>query len=232
MVEDRRTTLGPIAHVYQKRKSRRWLNEIDRRAAQIVAKIQASHGFAEIKPGVSPHWAAALTLPGKERIAAEEMQGRGFGVYVPESEAVEIRKGRVVTRRGLLLPGYVLFWGWSLDTQIDRVRACEGIRDVVIRNGHVFVIPDRMVNDLRIAENKERPIAELAKKKRKRGSRRTKLDEDPHQDEIVGTHAYSPMVEEQRKEALRQHDVGAAVKAFHKAIGMEPLEPDPNQCKG
>lgn len=226
MVEDRRTTLGPIAHVYQKRKSRRWLDEIDRRAAQIIAKIQASHGFAEIKPGRSPHWAAALALPGKERIAADEMRDRGFGVYVPESESTEVKKGRTLTRRLPLLPGYVLFFGWALDTQIDRVRACEGIRDVVIRDGHVFVIPDRMVNDLRIAENKERPLKELAKKKRKRGSRRTKLDEDPHQDEIVGTHAYSPIIEEQRKEAQKQHDVGAAVKAFHKAIGMEPTSHD------
>ncbi len=193
---------------------------IERRALAISASLECRQPerFAEVYEGVTPHWHAVLAMPGQERTAADDLSDRRFGVYIPESEHTEVRRGRAVDIKRLMLPGYVLVFVWSVDEHIDRIKACDGVRGLLMINGTVAIIGDRLVDRIREAENRERPLKGLvAPPKRKRKSRNPpQLKEGEFTaDEIVGSHSYSPFIEAMRAEADADR-----LSAFHKAIGL------------
>lgn len=214
------------------RKERELMDEVDRRAAQIVARIESTGGFASIALEQEPHWHAAVTYPQKERIAGASLADRGFGICIPEYEVVEIRRGRAIDKREMLLPGYVLFFAWNADNQLDRIRACEGVHDVLLSNGHVAVVPDEVMNLLRIVENTHRPLnipvdatEQPRKKGRQRQSRNPKLDRsDLDNYDVVAVHSFSPFVE-----AMRSYAGEDRLGAFHKALGLDPCAPSANR---
>lgn len=198
--------------------------EIERRALEIVASIEGQHRRrnAEVYAGVSPRWHVVLAGPGQERTAAKNLSERAFGVYLPESEHVEIRRGRVVELKRLMLPGYLFVFVWDIDAHIDRIKACEGVRGVLIVNGQVAILSDHMINEVRKAENGERPLRVMVevvkRKKRHRRSHKAMQEVDVRENDIVAVHSYSPFIE-----ALRQESDVVRLDAFHKAMGL-PLE--------
>lgn len=174
---------------------------------------------AEVYPGVTPHWHVVTVLPGQERTAAEDLSDRCFGVYLPESEHTEVRRGRKVDLKRLMLPGYVLVFVWDMERHQGRVCACDGVRGVLMINGRAAVVPDRYVDIIRKAENRERPLRALVevvkKKKRWRQSQKTLEQRDLTDNDILSVHAYSPFVE-----AMRADSETERLSAFHKAIGL------------
>ncbi len=117
-----------------------------------------------------------------------------------------------------MLPGYVLVFTWAVDEHIDRIKACDGVRGLLMINGTVAIIGDSLVDRIREAENRERPLKGLvAPPKRHRKSRKVpQLREGEFTaDEILGCHSYSPIVE-----ALRADAEADRLEAFHRAIGL------------
>ncbi len=199
---------------------------LSRRALEISESLETRqpNRFAEVFPDVTPHWHVATVLPGRERTAADDLSDRRFGVYLPESEHREVRRGRVVDFKRLMLPGYVLVFVWDIDRHMDRIRACEGVRGMLFNDGRVAIVPDRLVDVIRRVENRERPLKGLVSaapvKKLKRCWRKARKSGDDQAVEvqdntIISVHSYSPYIE-----ALRQEADEDRLSAFHKALGL------------
>ncbi len=193
--------------------------DLSRRALAISATLDGRNARrnAEVYPGVTPHWHVVTVLPGQERTAADDLSERCFGVYLPESEHTEVRRGRVVDLRRLMLPGYVLVFVWDVDRHVNRIRACEGVRGMLLFNDRVAIVPDVLVDRIRKAENAERPLKVRIEviQRRKRQSRKSIHERYATDDDIVGVHAYSPFIE-----AMRAESEVERLSAFHKAMGL------------
>lgn len=195
--------------------------ELSARALEISARLDGRNALrnAEVYPDVTPHWHVVTVLPGQERTAAEDLSDRCFGVYLPESEHTEVRRGRKVDFKRIMLPGYVLVFVWDIERHHGRILACDGVRGLLMVNGHAAVVPDRFVNIVRRAENRERPLRTLIevvkKKKRWRQSQKTLEQRDVTDNDILSVHAYSPYTE-----ALRAENETERLSAFHRAIGL------------
>jgi transcription antitermination factor NusG len=198
---------------------------IERRALEIAAQfdVERRERNAEVFPDVTPHWHVVTVLPGKERAAADDLSERCFGIYLPESEHTEIRRGRKIELKRLMIPGYVFVFVWDVDRHIDRIRACDGVRGLLFMDGRVVIVPDMLINRIRARENAERPLKGLTTssepaKKAKRCWRKTrKVDgkAEGNGDEVIGVHSYNPFLEELRKAASQSDE---KLGAFHKAL--------------
>lgn len=195
--------------------------ELSRNALAISARLDGRNAMrnAEVYPGVTPHWHVVTVLPGQERTAADDLSERCFGVYLPESEHTEIRRGRKVDLKRLMLPGYVLVFVWCVDRHMERIRACDGVRGLLMVNGQAAIVPDRLVDRVRAAENRERPLKMRVEviKGRRRHSRTVIEERDVTDNDIVGVHSYSSMIE-----ALRAENEADRLSAFHKAMMLAP----------
>jgi hypothetical protein len=89
---------------------------------------------------------------------------------------------------------------------------------VLMSGDRPAVVADRFIDDMRAAENAERPlkmtVEMVIKKKRKRQSRITEVDVTDNA--IVGVHSYSPFME-----AMRAGEDAVRISAFRKAMGFE-----------
>lgn len=203
---------------------------IERRALEISAQLEGRTGkrTAEVFPDVTPHWHVVTVLPGQERTAADDLSDRCFGVYLPESEHTEIRRGRKVDLKRLMLPGYVFVFVWDVDRHVDRIRACDGVRGLLFINGKVAIVPDALIDRVRRVENYYRPLKGLtpetdgatAKKPKRCWRKKRKVEgwvdaQQQWDNEIVSVHSYSPFLEELRAAANDQQ-----ASAFHKALGL------------
>lgn len=208
------------------------IEALERRANEITDSFE-DRRCAEVFPEVSPQWHVVTVLPGQERTAANKLSERRFGVYLPESEHTEIRRGRKVDLRRLLIPGYVFVFAWDVDRQVDRIRNCDGVRGLLFVNGRIAVIPDRIIDRVRARENFERPLkgitgitlASDTVKKPKRCWRKSRKEENPLEakdNEIIGVHSYSPFLEEQRTAAAGDEQVSAFHKALCLALNVTP----------
>lgn len=195
--------------------------ELSRKALAISATLDGRNARrnAEVYAGVTPCWHVVMALPGQERTAADDMSDRAFGVYLPESEHTEVRRGRKVDLKKLMLPGYVLVFVWDMERHHGRICACEGVRGVLMINGRAAIVPDRYVDIIRKAENRERPLRALVevvkKKKRWRQSQKTLEERDVTDNDILSVHSYSPDIEAMRADADTER-----LSAFHRAIGL------------
>lgn len=219
-------TLQPISTALSEEDRQRIIT----RALEIAAEIEAKHGpmYAEVVPDVEPHWHVLMVVGGQEREVAKELERRRFGIYVPEAEVIEVRRGRKVTRHPLMLPGYVLVFVWDIDRHSERILAVPGIISILRNVGNASIVVDKEVDDIRKAENQERPLPDLferpkPKKKRWRRSNKNSAPQpeeqvDPRDYDVVGCHSYSPFIE-----AMRAEMAADRLDAFHRAIGIAPL---------
>lgn len=230
--------LGNMAQVYSGwaadcRRYEREISLMDERAEPL---------HAEIVGGCVPNWHVVPVFSGHERITAahliarghkltatDHLVKRGFGVYVPECEVVEIRRGQRVVRRQMIIPGYVFVFVWDVDRHFDRIVGCPGAIGMLMAGDKVAIVPDDVMNMIRALENAERgpltvTIDEVVMKKRKRQSRKRDVDLDPL--DIVSVHSYSPILEEERVARLvQEHEarIEETRGAFAKAMGLPQL---------
>lgn len=174
---------------------------------------------AEIVPGCCPAWHAVRTQPGRENTTAAFLVARRFGIFLPECEVEETRRGRKVKVMRHMLPGYVFVFVWDIERHLRRIRSCPGVIDVLFEGEDAAIVPDEKIDQLRAAENSMRPMTitvEVYERKRRKGRGRKvekQVPVDPS--EIVGVHSYSPFIE-----AMRHPDAAARLDAFHKAMRL------------
>ncbi|NEV80101.1 hypothetical protein DYI24_23990, partial [Rhodopseudomonas sp. BR0C11] len=151
------------------------LNEVrealrgDLQKGQIVDHAGHNGYSAEIVPNVKGAWYVVETMPGEERIAAAWLCARRFGVYLPEFEVTEIRRGRKVDAVRRMFPGYVFVFVWDIEAHFVRILACPGVRGVMmtqsapaacdvavyrVRGGlRPAAVPDEIIDRVRAVEN-------------------------------------------------------------------------------
>lgn len=180
---------------------------------------------AEIVPGAKASWYALLTAPSHENIAAVHLSARGFGIYLPEFEITDVRRGRMVTRTRLLLPGYLFVYVWDVARHTRRIHACPGVHGFMTFGEQVLALSWDVINEIRVIENLERPLslpmdvvaAPRKKNRRWRRSRIAHTETVQVPNEILCVHAYSPFIEAMRRAGLDDED---RIKAFHHRLGL------------
>lgn len=86
---------------------------------------------AEIIEGKKPCWHLIEAYEPAQRDVQKVLMGRRFGIFVPEQEVVEVRRGRKVTRRSLLFPGYIFVFVWDIDQHWSRIAEIPGVSQIM-----------------------------------------------------------------------------------------------------
>ncbi|WP_448031532.1 transcription termination/antitermination protein NusG [Bradyrhizobium liaoningense] len=143
---------------------------------------------AELSPGRQAKW---YVVEVRSRDVEAELIKRQFGIYVPECEETAISRGRKISRRIAMFPGYVFVFLWETDANWGRLCAVDGVAAVM------GTLSDEEIDKIRAHENTKRPIVlqwfevrpELGKKIRRRWRKRAKIPME--QDEIVVVRSWS-----------------------------------------
>jgi transcription antitermination factor NusG len=168
---------------------------------------------AELVQGVTPKWHLIETYAHCERRVAAELAARRFGIFVPETEETLIKRGRKVTQKQLLFPGYVFLFVWDVLDHRERIEAIDGVMHVVLITSPAGPIPaeltDEQIDQIRAVENGQRPLLNT-KKKRGYSKKRGSFD-----DEVVSCYAWSPF-----QDQLMTLDSDGRNQTLRKALGL------------
>ena len=207
---------GDLAKVY------RALNGTHIGVGTIIGYGDANPINAEAKPGTIAAWYVVETMPAHERIAAGHLAGRRFGVYVPETEQIEVWRGRSGRFTRPMFPGYIFVFTWGIDANAGKITACPGVWRLMLIGDRFAVLSDELIDRIRQVENGQRPLTipmdvfqEFAAYKKKRRWRRTKRPDqgqEIHDNEIVSVRAWSAFTDglrqavdgEERNQILRK----------------------------
>ena len=209
-------TNGNLAQVYDALKD-------DLSIGDIVGNAQANPLAAEIIAGITAEWYVVQTLPAHERIAAAHLIARRFGIYVPETEQVEISRGRRLKMTKPMFPGYVFVFTWLAPVNYHRIRSCPGISDFLCIDGlRPAVISESVLNEARAVENQMRPLSStfeaigMFKRVKKRWRRSRKISEQAIADnEIVSVRTWSAF-----RDGLTSLDDGGRNRLLHQVLGL------------
>jgi transcription antitermination factor NusG len=176
---------------------------------------------AEVVPSVTATWHIIETVPAHELIAAGHLIGRRFGVYLPETEQVEIHRGRKVKMLRPLFPGYLFVFVWGLSRHFGRILACPGVWRFLQTGEQPAVISDELIDAIRAIENRERPLSVTVEvigkpKKRWRRAKANFQEQFIHDNEIVGVRPWSAYLDGIAASANGHERNGL----LHRAMGM------------
>lgn len=163
---------------------------------------------AEIIAGVTPAWHVLETLPNHERSVAAHLVARRFGVFVPETEADIIRRGRKLHITRLMFTGYVFVFVWDILAHTSRIESIPGVARIMRHPateqcffGKPVSISDELIDRIRAVENQKRPLRAIMadevaydRKKKRRRWRKYRKDqreiEDERANEIVAVRSW------------------------------------------
>lgn len=163
----------------------------------------------ELEEGVSAKWHVVEV---RSRDVEADLIKRQFGIYVPECEETAISRGRKITRRIAMFPGYVFVFFWPTDANWLRLCGLDGV--IAVRG----TLTDEVIDKIRAVENAHRPIElqwfEVRPALQKKSGRRWRKSRKPivEQDEIVVVRSWSAFEDaidkldsEGRTQALRNY---------------------------
>jgi transcription antitermination factor NusG len=171
---------------------------------------------AEIVPGEGPKWYLLEVFETAQREVQKELSKRRFGIFVPETEVVEVKRGRKISRRIILFPGYIFVFVWDIERHWSRVMDVPGVIQIMASAdgimtqglpiacafGKPFVIPDEKIDDIRRLESG------FVHKRRRRGKRQ-------HDDEVIGVYPWSAF-----PDRLLELDSNGRNQSLRKALGL------------
>lgn len=144
------------------------LEAIKRRALEIAADLDRKLGpyRAEIVPNVEPQWGMLRTAPGQENKAADYLEHRGIGVFVPQFQKgsrmnvryTELDTGRLRTEvvdlsDKLIFPGRVLVFCWDVMRHWGRIMRCPGVQAIMVDGREQpVVIPDKEIARIQVLQ--------------------------------------------------------------------------------
>ncbi|BAL75985.1 transcription termination/antitermination protein NusG [Bradyrhizobium cosmicum] len=164
---------------------------------------------AQLADGAAAKW---YVVEVRSRDVEAELIKRQFGIYVPECEETAISRGRKISRRIAMFPGYVFVFLWDTDANWARLCSIGGVTAVM------GTLTDDEIDKIRARENTERPIElqwfEVRPALQKKAGRRWRKSRKPilEQDEIVVVRSWSAFEDaiakldsEGRTQALRSY---------------------------
>lgn len=145
--------------------------EIERRALEITAEIESKSGpfFAEIIPGVTPHWHLLTVHPNTEDRTADHLVERGLGVFVPRfQDGAKMRIPIPYEKRPsfdrsafeeidlsnrLIFPGRILIFVWSVLAHWRRIKSCSGVQGIMVDGKErPIIVPDEEISKIQIMQ--------------------------------------------------------------------------------
>lgn len=169
----------------------------DLEVGDIVDYSPFNPNCAEIVPAVTPRWHIYETHPNQERVAAAHLIARRFGIFLPEIEETTIRRGRKRDITRLMFTGYIFVFVWGLEKHMHRIDAIPGISRIMLIDGKPAVLGDRIIDEIRAVENKQRPLKAIMSdgtvqtKKKRRWRKWLQQLEDPRNNDIVAVRPWS-----------------------------------------
>lgn len=110
----------------------------------------------EIRAGVEPKWHVLVISPGGQALAQLSLVSRGFGIYQPFVTRHLMVRGRKVTRRYEMFPGYMFVFVWDISLHARRLLACPGVRGILAKlDGTAAVMPAEFIRAIQIREHQE-----------------------------------------------------------------------------
>lgn len=95
--------------------------------------------MAQVVPGVTAQWfLVEVFRPAVER----KITDLGFGLLVPEIRERIVRRGRLIDTRRPMFPGYVLVFMWNGNGNWGKLKACDGVLNIVgaLHDEEVYLI--------------------------------------------------------------------------------------------
>lgn len=100
-------------------------------------------------------WFAVYTQPGKEKLAAQQLQNQGFGVYLPQYQKMRRHAGKTEIVAAPLFPRY-LFAGIDVETQRWRsVNGTRGVIGLVMSGDKPIPVPEPVIAEIRAREGED-----------------------------------------------------------------------------
>ena len=156
---------------------------IERHALEVAAEYERKIGpfRAEIVPDATPAWHIVRTAPGRENTAAEHLERRCVGVFLPRfiagSRMTLSYTDRITGRQRhelvdlsdrLILPSKVLVFVWDVLAHWRRIKACPGVQSIMCDGSErPIVVPDAQINRIQILQY-EFAISRSKRRRRKR----------------------------------------------------------------
>jgi len=100
-------------------------------------------------------WYLVYTKPQQERVASENLQRQGYEIYLPKLKKKIKRGSSYHFRIGILFPRYLFI---HLSDQLDDwgpIRSTVGVVHLVKFGNIPAVLPDDLINQLRLSESEE-----------------------------------------------------------------------------
>jgi transcriptional antiterminator NusG len=140
------------------------LSEVCVAVGQVVGIVDpVDPRMADMAPGVTGSWILVETYPNEERTVAAHLVARRFGIYVPEIQQTIVRRGRKIEVTRLMFTSLIFVFVWGVERHWKRIISVPGvarIRTITAANDRTIplVVPDQVINRIRVCENIERPI--------------------------------------------------------------------------
>lgn len=116
--------------------------------------------FAQLAEDIEAKWYAVEI---RSRDVVDELIKRRFGIYLPEYAETVVKRGRKVTQRGPMFPGYVFVFLWQGLGNYRRIASIDGVL------GLLGALNDEEISLVRAVENGQRWTPE---KKRRHHNKR------------------------------------------------------------
>lgn len=183
---------------------------------------------AQILPDVEPKWYLLEVYEPAQREVERELAKRRFGIFVPEAERTEVKRGRKITRKLALFPGHIFVFVWDIGYHWSRITRLSGVARIVTSKPDMLgktiyetdagfgrltpnavstaiTIEQEMIDQIRALENGQRPII----KRRTRGKRRQ------YDDDVIATYPWSAY-----PERFKELDSQERNQSLRKALGL------------
>lgn len=121
---------------------------------------------AEIVEGKKPRWHLIEVYEPAQRDVQKVMVERRFGIFVPESEVVEVKRGCKITRRSLIFPGYIFVFVWDIDQHWSRIAEIPGVSQIIASKPDMALLQlgGRTVDEIAVGIGVSRERASLLKR--------------------------------------------------------------------
>ncbi len=100
-------------------------------------------------------WYLVQSKPGQSERAAQELENQGYEVFFPTIEVEKIKKGHRVHQTEPMFPGYVFIELSELSSNWRPIRSTRGVLRLVSFGNKPAVVPDEVVEQLRVQKRLE-----------------------------------------------------------------------------